>query len=55
MAQLVKSVKKCTFKDPLDAPPSDLTLIEEATLIEGEVTHFLMDFPTAFKLDADLY
>ena len=57
MAQIVKSVKKRTFKDPLtDSPSSDSVSIEEAASFEGEVTQFLVDLPLAFKLkiDADL-
>lgn len=57
MAQLVKSVKKRTFKDPIaDGSSSDSASIEEAASFEGEVTRFLKDLPAAFKLDigADL-
>ena len=54
MAQLVKSFKKRTLKDPLtDTPLSDSAAIEEAASFEGEVTNFLKDLPAAFKLDID--
>jgi hypothetical protein len=54
MAQIVKSVKKRTFKDPLmDSPSSDSASIEEASSFEGEVTQFLVDLPLAFKLEID--
>jgi hypothetical protein len=54
MAQIVKSVKKRTFKDPLmDSPSSDSASIEEAASFEGEVTQFLVDLPLAFKLEID--
>ena len=54
MAQLVKSFKKHTFKDPLtDTPLPDSAAIEEAASFEGKVTNFLQDLPAAFKLDID--
>jgi hypothetical protein len=52
MAQIVKSVKKRTFKDPLtDSPSSDSASIKEAAAFE--VAQFLTDLPLAFKLEID--
>ena len=54
MAQIVKSVKKRTFRDPVtDSSLSESAAIDEAASVEGEVTQFLHDLPPAFKLDID--
>lgn len=54
LAQLVKSVKKRTFKDPLiDSNSPESLSLEDAGLFEAEVTNFLSDLPPAFQLDVD--
>ncbi|KAI0059970.1 hypothetical protein BV25DRAFT_1918095 [Artomyces pyxidatus] len=52
LAMLVKSVKKRTFRDPLnlDVPESSL---EQAEQFEAEVKSWLSDLPKAFRLDGD--
>lgn len=53
LAQLVKSVKKRTFRDPLMDASSESTTIDEAAAFEGEVKQFLSDLPSAFKFDVE--
>ena len=53
LAQLVKNVKKQTFRDPLGAnedAPTELS-IDHAGTFEGEVSSFLQDLPSGFKLE----
>ncbi|CCM05634.1 uncharacterized protein FIBRA_07863 [Fibroporia radiculosa] len=50
LAQLVKNVKKQTFKDPLSEDPSELS-IEQAANFEAEVTTFLSTLPPTFCLE----
>ncbi|OCH88727.1 hypothetical protein OBBRIDRAFT_757687 [Obba rivulosa] len=50
LAQLVKNVKKQTFRDPLDDDPGELSM-EQAATYESSVITFLNKLPEAFRLD----
>ncbi|KAI1792435.1 hypothetical protein LXA43DRAFT_341743 [Ganoderma leucocontextum] len=50
LAQLVKNVKKQTFRDPLSANDEELS-IDHAGTFEGEVGSFLQELPSGFKLE----
>ncbi|EMD31709.1 hypothetical protein CERSUDRAFT_69197 [Gelatoporia subvermispora B] len=50
LAQLVKNVKKQTFRDPLSDDPGELS-IDQAAGFESNVTSFLSELPEAFRLD----
>ncbi|PIL29170.1 transcription factor [Ganoderma sinense ZZ0214-1] len=53
LAQLVKNVKKQTFRDPLggnDEAPTELS-IDHAGMFEAEVTSFLQELPAGFRLE----
>ncbi|OJT05904.1 hypothetical protein TRAPUB_3254 [Trametes pubescens] len=50
LAQLVKNVKKQTFKDPLGEDAADLS-IDSASNFEGDVTVFLQELPSGFHLE----
>ncbi|KZT63433.1 hypothetical protein DAEQUDRAFT_700148 [Daedalea quercina L-15889] len=52
LAQLVKNVKKQTFRDPLGEDPNELS-IDQAALFEGDVTTFLAELPPTFRLELD--
>ncbi|KZV62477.1 hypothetical protein PENSPDRAFT_658069 [Peniophora sp. CONT] len=54
LAQLVKSVKKRTFTDPLAAQESIETHLEQAEQFEEDVKSWLSELPRLFRLDADL-
>ena len=51
LAQLVKNVKKQTFRDPLAEDASAELNIDQAGSFEGEVGSFLQDLPAGFRLD----
>ncbi|KAH9947847.1 fungal-specific transcription factor domain-containing protein [Amylocystis lapponica] len=50
LAQLVKNVKKQTFRDPLD---NDELSIDQATAFEAEVASWLSELPPSFRLEMD--
>ena len=53
LAQLVKNVKKQTFRDPLgtsDEAPTELS-IDHAGTFEGDVASFLQELPAGFRLE----
>ncbi|KAI0942812.1 hypothetical protein AcV7_002119 [Taiwanofungus camphoratus] len=50
LAQLVKNVKKQTFKDPVAEDPTELS-IDQAAAFEAEVTTFLSELSPAFRLE----
>lgn len=50
LAQLVKNVKKQTFKDPLSDEGSELS-IDQAAAYENEVTSWLQDLPARFRFE----
>ncbi|OBZ76226.1 Transcriptional activator protein acu-15 [Grifola frondosa] len=52
LAQLVKNVKKQTFKDPLGDDSADLS-VDLAATFETEVSSFLQDLPPPFRLEMD--
>ncbi|KAI0753333.1 hypothetical protein C8Q80DRAFT_507598 [Daedaleopsis nitida] len=51
LAQLVKSVKKQTFRDPLSEDPVSELNIDQAGAFESDVGAFLQELPAGFKLE----
>ena len=50
LAQLVKNLKRRTYRDPLDLEVNDLAL-EESVELEGKINQFVSDLPTDYQID----
>jgi hypothetical protein len=50
LAQLVKNLKKRTYRDPLDLEVNDLVL-DESVELEGKVNQFVSDLPIDYQID----
>ena len=53
LAKLVKSVKKRSFKDPLQGDPNAEQSLDQVEQFEFEVKRWLSDLPKVFRLDLD--
>lgn len=50
LAQLVKTLKRRTYRDPLDPEVNDLVL-DESVELEGKVNQFVSGLPTDYQID----
>lgn len=50
LAQLIRSLKRRTCRDPLDPEVNDLVL-DESVELEGKINQFVSDLPTDYQID----
>ncbi|KDQ56670.1 hypothetical protein JAAARDRAFT_87501, partial [Jaapia argillacea MUCL 33604] len=54
LAQLVKNIKKTSFRDPLVEPASPESAIEQAAGFEADIKQWMNELPPCFRMDANL-